>query len=211
LAVPNLENQKIRINNKPVFYKRYFNYGIQTVGHLHFDLNNIDSYELIANHIQKMNYLEWTGLRHSVPLDLRTAYHNPDHTVLNPPFKIEKTITLSLSVKRLPSQITRENWSVNLISLTSHWKKLFLFPIQLPLSQMSRPFGSKYWTIYSTRIQSYINSGTLQMIYVLFANMNQKQCSISFMIALKLFNFLMERFRIILLIFDETADLYILI
>jgi len=46
-------NQEIRINNKPVFYQRYFNYGIQTVGDLCFDLNNIDSYELITKHIQK--------------------------------------------------------------------------------------------------------------------------------------------------------------
>ena len=41
-------NQDIRINNKPIFYKRYFNYGIQTVGDLRFDLNNFNSYELIA-------------------------------------------------------------------------------------------------------------------------------------------------------------------
>ena len=61
----------IRINNKPVFYKRYFNYGTQTVGDLRFDVNNIDSYELIAKHIQKTNFLEWAGLRHSVPLVLR--------------------------------------------------------------------------------------------------------------------------------------------
>ena len=60
-------NQDIRINTKPVFY-RYFNYGIQTVGDLRFDLNNIDSCELIAKHIQKTNVLEWAGLRHSVPL-----------------------------------------------------------------------------------------------------------------------------------------------
>ena len=34
-------NHEIRINNKPVFYKRYFNNGIRTVGDLRFDLNNI--------------------------------------------------------------------------------------------------------------------------------------------------------------------------
>ena len=55
------------------------------MGDLRFDRNNIDSYELIAKHIQKTNFLESTGLRHSVPLDLRTAlYYNPDHTALNP-------------------------------------------------------------------------------------------------------------------------------
>ena len=81
-------NQEIRMNNKPVFYKKYFNYFIQTVGNLRFDLNNIDSYELIAKHIKKTNFLEWTGLRHSVPFDLRKAYHNPDNRALNPSFKI---------------------------------------------------------------------------------------------------------------------------
>ena len=56
-------NQEIRINNKPVFYRRYFNYGIQTVGDLRFDLNNIDSYELIAKHIQKTD--GWSCRRHT--------------------------------------------------------------------------------------------------------------------------------------------------
>ena len=82
-------NQEIRINNKPVFYERYFNYGIEMVGALLFDLNNIDSYELIAKHIQKTNFLEWTGLRHSVPLVLRNVCHNPDHRALNPSFSID--------------------------------------------------------------------------------------------------------------------------
>ena len=86
------------------------------MGDLRFDLNNIDSYELIAKHIQKTNFLEWTGLRHSVPLVLRNAYHNPDHTALNQSFKIDcglfdvtKIITPLLSVKRLVFQITQEN------------------------------------------------------------------------------------------------------
>ena len=80
-------NQEIR-KNKP--YKRYFNYGIQTVRDLRFDLNNIDSYKLISKHIpRKTNFLEWAGLRHSVPLVLGNAYHNPDHTALNPSFKID--------------------------------------------------------------------------------------------------------------------------
>ena len=49
-------NQETRINNKPVFYKRYFNYGIQTVGDLRFDLNNIDSYELITNTYRRRTF-----------------------------------------------------------------------------------------------------------------------------------------------------------
>ena len=62
------------------------------MGDLRFDLNNIDSYELIAKHIQKTSFLEWTGLRHSVPLNLRNAVLNPDYTALNPCFEIKKRV-----------------------------------------------------------------------------------------------------------------------
>ena len=75
-------NQEIRINNKPDFYKRYFNHRIQTAGDLRFDLNNIDCFELFVKHIEKTNVLEWIGLRHSVPIDLRNAYYIPDCTDL---------------------------------------------------------------------------------------------------------------------------------
>lgn len=75
-------NQEIRINDRTVFHKGYFNHGIQRVGDLRFDLNNIDSYDLLAKHIEKTNFLEWTSLRHSVPLNLRNANHNPDYIVL---------------------------------------------------------------------------------------------------------------------------------
>ena len=63
---------------------------------------------------------------------------------------------------------------------------MFFFPIQLLFSHMSRPFSSKYWTLYSTRTPNFTKSGTLQItgFYVRSANVNHKQCGISFMIAL---------------------------
>ena len=113
-------NQEIGINNKLVYYKKYFNYGIQTVGDLRFDLNNIDSCEVIAKHnIQQTHFLEWTGLRHFVLLVSRHAYRNPDHTALNRSFKIDCDFfdvtkkkskdSYSLFVRRLAFQITQEN------------------------------------------------------------------------------------------------------
>ena len=80
-------NQEIRINNKPVFYKRYHNYGIQSVSDLRFDLDNIDSYELIAKNIERTNFLEWTGLHHSVPFNLRNL--GPVRVDVSPSFKID--------------------------------------------------------------------------------------------------------------------------
>jgi len=55
-------NQVIRINNKPVFYRKYYSFGIQTVDDLRFDLSNTESYELIAKSVQKTNFLEWARL-----------------------------------------------------------------------------------------------------------------------------------------------------
>ena len=90
-------NQEIRINNKPVFYKKYFHYGIQTTRDLRFDLNNIDSYKLVEKHLEKTNFLEWTGLRHSIPPNLRNPnldyvyqFQNPSFNLVNDLFDVTK-------------------------------------------------------------------------------------------------------------------------
>ena len=54
-------NQEIRINNKTVSFKTYSTVGINYVSDLNFDLNNIESFNMIANTIDKTNYLIWTG------------------------------------------------------------------------------------------------------------------------------------------------------
>ena len=64
-------NQEIRINNKPIFYRKYYSSGIITIENLRFDLNNTESFELIAKGIEKTNFLEWTDLRHSIPSRLK--------------------------------------------------------------------------------------------------------------------------------------------
>ena len=83
-------NQAIRINNKPVFYRKYYSSGIQTVDDLRFDLSNTESYELIAKSTEKTNFLEWAGLRHSIPSRLK-IHGNKSYTLnnvhLNLPFK----------------------------------------------------------------------------------------------------------------------------
>ena len=64
------------------------------MGDLRFDLNNIDSYELQAKYIEKTNFLEWTGLRHSIPLNLRNANYKRDPIVLIHPSKL--TVVFSM-------------------------------------------------------------------------------------------------------------------
>jgi len=70
-------NQEIRINNKTVFYKTYPTSGINYVSDLHFNLSHIESFNMIANTIDKTNYFIWTGLRHSVPFVLRQTNCHP--------------------------------------------------------------------------------------------------------------------------------------
>ena len=41
-------NRDFRIDDKPFFYKKYYDIGIWEIGDLHFDLNNTESYEQIA-------------------------------------------------------------------------------------------------------------------------------------------------------------------
>ena len=66
-------NKDIRINGKSVFYKTYFDSGIHTVSDLSLHLNNIESFNAIRHKMNKGNFLTWTGLRHSIPPNLKIS------------------------------------------------------------------------------------------------------------------------------------------
>ena len=80
-------NKDIRINNKSVFYKNFFESGIIYVNDLLFELNNIDSYHVILNIINKANFLVWAGLRHAIPSHLTTN--------INPALEISLSLMIS--------------------------------------------------------------------------------------------------------------------
>ena len=56
----------------PVFYKKFFESDIVYVKDLLFDLNNIDSFEMISIKVKRTNFLTWAGLRHAIPPHLKT-------------------------------------------------------------------------------------------------------------------------------------------
>ena len=64
-------NKEIRIDNKPVYYKNYFKSGIIYLHDLLFNLNTMESHNYFSNKIVKSNFLQWAGLRHSVPSHLK--------------------------------------------------------------------------------------------------------------------------------------------
>ena len=84
-------NRDFRIDDKPFFYKKYYDIGIWEIGDLHFDLSNTESYEQIAKNVKKTNFLEWTSMRHSIPTNLKVL-NRSDSSTFNaiPSFKINQ-------------------------------------------------------------------------------------------------------------------------
>jgi len=143
----------------------------------------------------RTNFLEWTGLRHSVPFDFRNAYHNLNHTALNPSFKIDCGLFdvtkkkskdyYSLFVRKKACFLNNARKFKCEYNLTDEaLKKAFPLPHSVAFEPYVKAFQFKIWNSILSQIPNYTKSGTLQIIYVLSANANQKQCSISFMIAL---------------------------
>ena len=60
-------NKEIRIDKKPIYYKKYFDSGITHIHDLRLDLNINDSFSYVLNKISKISFLQWAGLRHSIP------------------------------------------------------------------------------------------------------------------------------------------------
>ena len=89
-------NKEIRVNKLPVFYKNYIQSGIVSVGNLHFDLSNVESFDIMRAKINRTNFPVWTGLRHSVPHFLKRMksppmLNTPSFTIDGNPFnKMEK-------------------------------------------------------------------------------------------------------------------------
>ena len=88
-------NKEILIDNKPLYYGQYFRSGIISVNDLHLDEDNLTSFNRIAKEIDGSNFLTWTGLRNSVPPNLRQLHSSSSvdcHCTANPCFKHSKCI-----------------------------------------------------------------------------------------------------------------------
>ena len=59
-------NKEIRVDNKPVFYKKkkkLFEQDIIFVNDFLFELDTTNSFTFVSNKISKINYLIWAGFR----------------------------------------------------------------------------------------------------------------------------------------------------
>lgn len=94
-------NKNIRINNKPIFYKTFFESGFIYVNDLHFDLNTTECYNIITKKIEKTNFLVWAGLRHAIPSHLKSKAKTNNHTSLTtPPSLIIKNNDFDILMKK---------------------------------------------------------------------------------------------------------------
>lgn len=79
--------------------------GINTVKDLFINLNNTESFEIRRQRIQKANFLTWTGLRHPIPSNLKTAQGRFNSDI--PCFKY-----ITMSFLRLPNKKSKDFYSI---------------------------------------------------------------------------------------------------
>ena len=90
-------NKEIKIDNKPVYFKNYREAGITYTQDLLFDRDINVAFTHLSKKINKTNFLQWTGLRHSIPSQLRFA--NVPLLILSPSFTLENN-TFDIRQKR---------------------------------------------------------------------------------------------------------------
>ena len=76
-------NKDIRIDNRSVFYKLYYESGIVYVRDLIFESDNKQSHDFYRQKGLKTDFLTWTGLRLSVPKELRSFELLPEIDSIN--------------------------------------------------------------------------------------------------------------------------------
>ena len=77
-------NKEILIERKSVFYRQYFDHGIKYTKDILFGKTNIASFNAVKRQgLTKYNFLTWTGLRQSIPQNLRTSTSPNFKVVLN--------------------------------------------------------------------------------------------------------------------------------
>ena len=101
-------NKDIRIDNKPIFYKTFFESGITHVTDLRFDLNITESCNIIAKKMKKANILVWAGLRLAVPSHSisKSKPNNRTLSTMPPSLNIENNV-YDIPVKKSKDYYTK--------------------------------------------------------------------------------------------------------
>ena len=100
-------NKDIRIDNKPIFYKTFFESGITHITDLRFDLDITESYNIITKKMKKANILVWAGLRHAVPSHLISKSKTNNRTFLTMPPSLNIDNVFDILMKKFKDYYTK--------------------------------------------------------------------------------------------------------
>ena len=71
----------IRIADRPIYYPKYVSAGVIYCQDLFFNMNTSDSLQQVMKKgLKNVNFLQWMGLRSSVPFEFKESTHS---TILN--------------------------------------------------------------------------------------------------------------------------------
>ena len=145
-------NKEIKVENKPVYYKHYVNARVICIQDFLFSLNSTDSYNQLSKKICKTNILEWSGLRRSIPLSLRSYDRYP--SINSPTFVVSDNIfhvtkgkskdyyNLLIRGKAKPLNIIKK-WQSNFHFNSDHLKQIFKLPLSIVVESYVKAFQYK--------------------------------------------------------------------
>jgi len=117
-----------------------------------FNLNAIDSYNYVLNKIDKSNFLQWAGLRHSIPSHLKEI--SLDTPIISPSLIIENKIfdikdkkskdyySLLVSKKAQPPNIIHKSKS-DFNFTTQQFREIFSLPHLVAFESSTKAFQYK--------------------------------------------------------------------
>jgi len=145
-------NKEIRVNNKPIFYKNFFQKDIIHVNDLLLDMDITNSFTIISNRISKLNYLIWAGLRLSVPTHLKSNScprlgTSLKLTIDNKEFDVltKKSKDYYMLIKRMSAQMPKNSQHLRQAFNLSQdqLKEVFLLPHEVTCETYIKAFQYK--------------------------------------------------------------------
>ena len=153
-------NKDIRIDNKPIFYKKYADCGIVYLNDLLFSLDNIRSFEYLKDTGLDSNFLTWSALRLSVPKDKLSSFPQGEFDPMT--FKCENTEFDTYSAK------SKQFYSLLIVNKAKYPNSFKTLSADL---EFSNPLQEVFSIPYSVASETYVWSFQYKLLNnILFTN-----------------------------------------
>ena len=153
-------NKDIRIGNKPVFYKTYYDCGIIYLNDLLLSLDNVRSLEIFKSRGLNTNFLTWSALRLSVPKDKLSSFPSIEFDPIK--FKYSNTEFNTYSAR------CRQFYSLLISTRAKHPNGFKTLSADL---ELSNPLQEVFSIPYTTARESYVWSFQYKILNkIMFTN-----------------------------------------